>query len=63
MQKQITEVLNLEQAAEFVSLSKSAIYKKTSKRIIPQFKKGKKLYFKKSELNAWLNCMKNLYKG
>ena len=54
----ITEVLNLNQAAEYVSLSKSAIYKKTSERNIPHFKKGKKLYFKKSELDAWLTSMK-----
>jgi excisionase family DNA binding protein len=50
----ITEVLNLDQAAEYISLSKSAIYKKTSERNIPHFKKGKKLYFKRSELDAWL---------
>lgn len=50
----ITEVLNLNQAAEYVSLSKSAIYKKTSERTIPHFKRGKKLYFKRSELDDWL---------
>lgn len=54
----ITEVLNLEQAAEYVSLSKSAIYKKSSERNIPHFKKGKKLYFKRSELDAWLTEQK-----
>lgn len=54
----ITEVLNLNQAAEYVSLSKSAIYKKTSERNIPHFKKGKKLYFKRSELDDWLTGMK-----
>lgn len=54
----ITEVLNLNQAAEYVSLSKSAIYKKTSERNIPHFKKGKKLYFKRRELDNWLTSMK-----
>ena len=54
----ITEVLNLNQAAEYVSLSKSAIYKKTSERNIPHFKQGKKLYFKRSELDDWLTGMK-----
>ena len=54
----ITEVLNLNQAAEYVSLSKSAIYKKTSERNIPHFKNGKKLYFKRSELDAWLTGLK-----
>ena len=53
-----TEVLNLTQASVYVSLSKSAIYKKTSERNIPHFKKGKKLYFKKSELDHWLTSMK-----
>ncbi len=50
----LKEVLNIDQAAEYVSLSKSAIYKKTSERNIPHFKKGKKLYFKRSELDSWL---------
>ena len=50
----IAEVFNLTQATEYVSLSKSAIYKKTSKRNIPHLKKGKKLYFKRSELDEWL---------
>lgn len=50
----IAEVFNLNQAAEYVSLSKSAIYKKTSERNIPHFKKGKKLYFIRSELDEWL---------
>ena len=46
----IPNVINLNQAAEYVSLSKSAMYKKTAERTIPHFKQGKKLYFKKSEL-------------
>lgn len=50
----VAEVFNLNQASEYVSLSKSAIYKKTSERNIPHFKKGKKLYFKRSELVEWL---------
>lgn len=54
----VTEVFNLNQAAEYVSLSKSAIYKKTSERNIPHFKQGKKLYFKRSELDDWLTGMK-----
>jgi len=54
----IAEVFNLNQAAEYVSLSKSAIYKKTSERNIPHFKQGKKLYFKRSELDDWLTSMK-----
>lgn len=47
-------VFNLNQAAEYVSLSKSAMYKKTAERTIPHFKQGKKLFFKRSELDDWL---------
>lgn len=54
----VSEVFNLNQAAEYVSLSKSAIYKKTSERNIPHFKQGKKLYFKRSELDDWLTTTK-----
>ena len=54
----VTEIFNLNQAAEYLSLSKSAIYKKTSEREIPHFKQGKKLYFKRSELDDWLTQLK-----
>ena len=56
------DVLNLNQASEYISLSKSAIYKKTSDRTIPHFKQGKKLYFKSSELNEWLTKQRILTK-
>ena len=50
------EHLNLSEAAKYLGLSKSFIYKKTSKRDgLPFYKIGNKLiYFKKSELDAWL---------
>jgi excisionase family DNA binding protein len=50
----VSEIMNLPQAAEYLSLSKSSLYKSTSQREIPHFKKGKKIYFKKSELDLWL---------
>lgn len=58
VKESLPNVLNLKQASEYVSLSKSAIYKKTSDRTIPHFKQGKKLYFKRSELDDWLTGMK-----
>lgn len=54
----LPNVINLNQAAEYVSLSKSAMYKKTAERTIPHFKQGKKLYFKRSELDDWLTAQK-----
>ena len=50
----LCEVMNADEAAKYTSLSKSAIYKMTAQRAIPHFKRGKKLYFKKAELDDWL---------
>lgn len=50
----VQEIMNLFQAAEYLSLSKSSLYKSTSQREIPHFKKGKKIYFRKSELDQWI---------
>ena len=54
----LPDVLNLKQASEYISLSKSAIYKKTAERSIPHFKQGKKLYFKTSDLSEWLTKLR-----
>lgn len=49
------EVLTLEESAEFLGLSKSAIYKMTSKREIPFYcPGGKKVYFRRVELESWI---------
>jgi excisionase family DNA binding protein len=55
--KEITHsksVLNVVEAAEFISMSKSAIYKYTHEGLIPHYKRGKRLYFKIKELEEWL---------
>ena len=47
--------LTIPEAAKFLNLSQSHIYKLTSERKIPHFKpSGKKIYFDKSELIQWL---------
>ena len=48
------EIMNLGQLAKYIDLSKSAIYKHTSTRNIPFYKSSKRIYFKKSEIDAWL---------
>ncbi|MFM7023096.1 MAG: helix-turn-helix domain-containing protein [Flavobacteriales bacterium] len=50
-----TEFFNLKEAAAFLKLAGQTIYGFTSKRKIPFLKRGKKLYFKKSDLENWLN--------
>lgn len=47
-------VLDIDEAALFTGFSKGHLYRLTSERAIPHFKKGRKLYFKKAELEAWL---------
>ncbi len=53
------QLLTVEQACEFLNLAKQTLYGFTSKRIIPFLKRGKKLYFKKSELEEWVNIGKH----
>lgn len=47
-------LLNLSEASAFVKLQPSWIYQLTSLRKIPHLKRGRKLYFSKSELSQWL---------
>ncbi len=50
-----TKPLTLPEAAKFLNLSQSHLYKLTSERKIPHFKpNGKKIYFDESELVKWL---------
>lgn len=49
------EVLNLNDAALYLELSASHLYRLTSTGCIPYYKpNGKKLYFKRLELDQWL---------
>jgi excisionase family DNA binding protein len=49
------EILTLEEAAEYLVLSKSCIYKMTSNKEVPHYiPGGKKIYFKKTELDRWI---------
>lgn len=47
-------VLTLEEACEYLHLSKSTVYKLTMNRKIKHSKPGKRLYFKKCDLDAYL---------
>ena len=49
------EVLNFNEAAIYLEVSHSHLYKLTSTSKIPSYKpNGKKLYFNRQELNEWL---------
>ncbi len=49
-----SEVLTVDEAAEFLNLARQTLYGLTSKRAVPFYKKNKRLYFKKIELLAWV---------
>jgi excisionase family DNA binding protein len=58
------EVLNFNEAARYLELSHSHLYKLTSAGNIPFYKpNGKKLYFNSTELNQWLLRNKNSTKN
>jgi excisionase family DNA binding protein len=49
------DVLNLNEACTYLDISHSHLYKLTSQKQIPHFcPQGKKLYFRRSELDEWL---------
>ena len=49
------EVLNFNEACLYLGLSQSHVYKLTSSKSIPHFcPQGKRIYFKRIELDAWL---------
>jgi len=49
------EILSLNEAVKFLKLSKSFLYKMTSQKIIPHYiPGGKRIYFKKTDLEDWL---------
>lgn len=52
------EILTLDEAAQYLGLSKSTLYKKVCKGTIPSFKPGNKnRYFKRADLDNWVyNC-------
>lgn len=49
------ECLDIEELSQYANLSLGHIYKLTSSQLIPHYKPhGKKVYFKRSEIDAWL---------
>ena len=49
------EVMNLAEAHAYLNISASHMYKLTSQKLIPHFcPQGKKLYFRREELDQWL---------
>jgi len=50
-----SSVLDLVEASKYMKLSKQTLYGMTSKHILPHYKQGRHLYFRKDELDQWIN--------
>jgi excisionase family DNA binding protein len=49
------ELLTIDEAAEFTRLAKQTLYDYIHRRKVPYLKAGKRVLFRKSELDVWLN--------
>ena len=50
----VSKFINLQQAADFLGITRNALYKLTSKKEIPYYKPtGKAIYFLPSDLEEW----------
>ena len=52
--READKIMNLQQAAEMLNLTKQTIYGLVHESKIPVSKKGRRLYFSKLELLAWI---------
>jgi excisionase family DNA binding protein len=52
-------LLTIEEASDFLHLSKATIYSKVSKRELPYMKRSKRLYFSRIELTEYLQGGRN----
>jgi len=55
--------LTIQETSQFINRSVPTIYSLVSKRQIPFYKCGKRLYFSKKELENWILNQKNRYKS
>lgn len=50
----IKKYLNLNEAANYLGISRSCLYKKTASHVIPFIKPGKKILFNREAIDQWL---------
>ena len=56
---QTKELYDFEEACQYLGVSNSHLYKLTSQKKIPYYQPtGKKVYFKKSEIDSWITKSK-----
>ena len=50
------EIFNFDEAAAYLNMSKSTLYKLTSRKEIPHYKPNRFVFFEKSELDKWIRA-------
>ena len=50
------EIFNFDEAAAYLSISKSTLYKLTSKKEIPFYKPNRLVFFERAELDNWIRA-------
>ena len=58
LRSDLPDILNIGEAASFLKLKITTLYEKTSRKLIPHFKKGNKLYFNRKDLEEWIKTGK-----
>jgi excisionase family DNA binding protein len=58
-QPETDQLLTVQQAAQFLTLATATIYSMVCRGEIPSSKRGKRLYFSKQELTAWVKSGRN----
>lgn len=54
LNNQVSDVMNIDQCLQMTGFSRALLYKMTSNKEIPHYKKGRFLFFNRSEIEAWL---------
>ena len=50
----VNQIMNISEVAKYIKVAKTSIYGMTHRNTIPHYKNGKKLYFKKSDIDEWI---------
>ena len=53
--EEVNKLFSVKEASSFLNLAPQTLYGFTSNRTIPFIKRGKKLYFKRFDLEVWLS--------
>lgn len=50
----VNQIMNISEVAKYIKVAKTSIYGMTHRNTIPHYKSGKRLYFKKADIDEWI---------